>query len=108
MTGTAKGMWTLTAFAGIACILAAVNVFLSSANRSLQIEANQRQQFINQTGQLSALNNQIINALAGAAAQSNDEDIRAMLASQGIAFTLNPAPGAPAPAAGAPAAAKQP
>lgn len=106
MTGTAKAMWALTALAVIACLLAAINVFLSSANRSLQIEANQRQQFINQTGQLSALNNQIINALANAAAQSNDEDIRAMLAAQGITYTLNQPPAAAAP--GEPAAGQKP
>lgn len=95
---SAKAMWALTALAAVACVLAALNIFLSSANRGLQIEANQRQQFINQTTQLSALNTQIINALAAAAAQTNDEAIRAMLAAQGITYTVNPTPGAAAPA----------
>ena len=69
----------------------AANVGLSLNNRAAQAEVNQRQQFINETVQLARLNNQIVQALANLAVQTNDESIRRLLAAQGITITTQPA-----------------
>ena len=72
----------VTAIALIGSILVLVNVSFHRANRTLQADVAQRQQFINQSIQLARLNNEIIQALARLSAETNDESIRRLLADQ--------------------------
>ena len=80
----------VTAIALIGSILVLVNVSIHRANRTLQADVAQRQQFINQSIQLSRLNNEFIKALAQLSAETDDESIRQLLADQGVTFTVNP------------------
>ncbi len=81
---------SVTALALIGSILVLVNVSIHRANRALQADVAQRQQFINQTIQLGRLNNEFIKALAQLSAETDDESIRQLLADQGVTFTVNP------------------
>ncbi len=98
--------WFRGVLAGVAAlglVFVVINIFLFLGNRTIQGEVNDRQQFINQSIQLDRLNRELIAALANLAARSNDDQVRNLLASQGITFTLNQPTGA-SPAASAPAA----
>jgi hypothetical protein len=83
-------------------ILLAVNVFLVESNQTVQAEVNQRQQFINQTIQLSRVNEVLVRMLANAAVSANDDKLRDLLAQQGITVTVTP--GGAATTGGAPQA----
>lgn len=74
----------LTVCGAAALLLVAANVGLSLNNRQAQAEVNSRQQYINQTVQLSRLNNEIVQALANLSVQTNDDSIRTLLAEHGI------------------------
>ncbi len=98
--------WFRGALSGIAVLSLAfviVNIFLFLGNRTIQGDVNDRQQFINQSIQFDRLNRELIAALANLAARHKDDQIRNLLAPQGITFTLNQPTGA-APAPSAPAA----
>ena len=80
----------VTAIAVLGSILVLVNVSIHRAKRTLQADVAQRQQFINQSIQLSRLNNEFIKALAQLSAETEDESIRQLLADEGVTFTVNP------------------
>jgi hypothetical protein len=82
--------WTLNSLAILALALWVVNVWLANGIQGLQAEANGNQQRLNQTDQIGRLSNQLAQALATASAQTNDEQIRALLADNGITFTFTP------------------
>ncbi|MGO8918765.1 MAG: hypothetical protein ACLQJR_22930 [Stellaceae bacterium] len=82
--------WTSSALAALAAALVAATVFLSSRNQELQADVNQRQQFIDQSVQLSRLNANLIRALANAAVANRDDKLREILAEVGVTFTVNP------------------
>jgi hypothetical protein len=94
----------LSGIAALGLVLVIVNVFLFLGNRTIQGDLNDRQQFINQSIQLDRLNRELIAALANLAARNNDDQVRSLLASHGITFTMNQPTGA-GPAAGGGAAA---
>ena len=81
--------WVLSGIAVLGLVFVVVNIFLFLGNRTIQGEVNDRQQFINQTLQLDRLNRELIAALANLAARNNDDQIRNLLASHGITFTVN-------------------
>jgi type II secretory pathway component PulM len=85
------------ALSGITLILVVVYLVLIEQNRAIQAEANQRQQFINQSLQFSRVNDALVHALAAAAVNGKDDKLRALLAQNGIA--IDPKTGAPVPAA---------
>jgi len=86
--------------AAVLCVLVASNISRYSDNRALQAEVASRQQFINQSIQLSRFNTQFIQLLARTAAQTNDAAIKQLLADHGITYTVtSPANGAQAAAA---------
>jgi type VI protein secretion system component VasK len=85
---------SVTLIAALAFALVCVNLTVHSANRDRQAEVAQRQQFINESVQLSRVNTQFIQALAQLSAQTNDESIRRLLAEHGITFTVNAPTGA--------------
>ena len=86
----------LTICGALALLLVAANVGLSLNNRVAQDEVNTRQQYINQTVQVSRLNNEIAEALATLSAQTGDDSIRKLLAENGITFSAEADP-EPAP-----------
>lgn len=91
---------TLTALAAACLMLTGANMALSSGNRALQGDINQRQQYVQQSAQLEGLYREIVRGLAELGARHNDRDVRAMLQRHGITYTVNP----PAASANAPAA----
>ena len=94
--------WVLSGIAVLGLAFVVINIFLFLGNRTIQGEVNDRQQFINQSLQLDRLNRELIAALANLAARNNDDQIRNMLASHGISFTVNqPTSAGPAASGGA-------
>ena len=90
--------WALTGIAGLSLVLVVVNGALFLVNRTLQNEINTRQQLINQAVQLERLGQELVNALAGLALRNNDQQIRQLLAEQGITLTPGSGPAGPAQA----------
>ena len=76
----------LTPIAGLLFLLVLLNVLLSLGNQFLRVEVNERQQFITQTIQLEGLHREIVTVLASIAVKENDEQLKTLLASQGIGF----------------------
>ncbi|PYN73163.1 MAG: hypothetical protein DMD96_33075 [Candidatus Rokuibacteriota bacterium] len=104
MTGRGDIWATLAGAAAI--ILFVVNVVLVERNRSLQGEINLRQQFIQQSVQLEALNRDLISAIANLSVRNKDEQLKTILTQQGITFNVAPSlPGPTAPSATRPASA---
>jgi len=100
----------LVALSGITLILVVAYIILEQDNRSVQAEVNRRQQFINQSIQLSRVNEALIRALTAAA--NTDEKLRDLLAQNGVtgksateapASSEAPTEKEPAPASPAPA-----
>ena len=91
MPSLIKRIGLLTPLAALMLILVAVNVLLTLGNQSLREAVNERQQFISQGLQLEALNREILTALATTALKTNDEQLKSLLASQGISLPANPA-----------------
>ncbi len=81
--------WLLTALGGAAFVVALLNIYLFQDSRSLREEISQRQQYINQTIQLSRLNNELIKSLAQLAVTNQDKQISDLLTSHGIVVTVN-------------------
>jgi hypothetical protein len=92
------GFWTATALASLAVLLVFVDGWLVTSNGAIRATVNSRQQYINQTVQLSRLNQELINDLGGLALRNNTA-IRQLLAESGITV-VSPAAGQAAPAAG--------
>jgi type II secretory pathway component PulM len=93
----------ILALSGITLVLVVVYLFLVQANRSVQAEVNQRQQFINQSIEFNRINNALIQALAATAVNDNDDKLRDLLTQNGI--TINPTTGKPFEKAAPPASA---
>ena len=93
------GFWAATALASLAVLLVIIDGWLVTSNAGLRTEVNGRQQFINQSVQLSRLNQELVNELGGFATRNNTA-IRQLLAESGITVVGQaPAPGQTAPAA---------
>ena len=90
--------WAVTGIAGLSLVLVVVNGALFLTNRTIQNEINTRQQLINQAVQLERLGQELVNALAGLALRNNDEQLRQLLADQGITLTPGSGPAGPAQA----------
>lgn len=87
-----KGKILLTVLAVLILVLVLVNILLSFGNQSLRAEVNERQQFIAQSIQLEGLHREIVTALVTVALKSNDDQLKNLLASQGLSFSANPGP----------------
>jgi hypothetical protein len=87
-----KGKGILTALAVLMIVLVLVNIVLSLGNQSLRAEVNERQQFLAQSMQLEGLHREIITVLATVALKTNNDQLKSLLASQGINFGQPPAP----------------
>ena len=87
-----KGKRVLTGLAVLMLVLVLVNILLSLGNQSLRAEVNQRQQFLAQSMQLEGLHREIITVLATVALKTNNDQLKSLLASQGINFGQPPPP----------------
>jgi hypothetical protein len=85
--------WTLVALSGGALVLVLLNSWLIENNRSVQAEVNQRQEFINQSVEISKIHETLVRSLAQAAVDKNDDRLRDLLASQGITIDANSSAG---------------
>lgn len=75
--------------AGIGLALIITNIVLISSNRSEQQQINARQQYINQSAQLSRLNEEIIKSIALLSVKYEDAKLKGLLDAHGINFTVN-------------------
>lgn len=80
---------TLTGAGAVALLLVVTNGALFAANKSMQSEINARQAAVQQTAQLQVLQTEIAKALAELAIKSDDQQVLAMLATNGITVTKN-------------------
>ena len=85
-----KRIGFLTPLAGLILLLVLVNLLLSLGNQFLRLQVTERQQFITQSIQLEGLHREIVTALASVAVKNNDEQLKSLLASQGISIVGNP------------------
>jgi len=92
--------WAVSVLAAVALVLAVANMLIFGQNRDLQVEINSQAQYIQQSVQLEGLYREIVKALADLSVRNQDQDLKNLLAAQGISVTLN-APAAPAPPPGA-------
>ncbi len=91
--------WMTVGLSALAGALVVVYIFLVQDNRKAQADVNRRQQFINQSIQLGRINEALIRALATAAVSNKDDNLRNLLADNGI--TIN-ASGEPVPSVSGP------
>jgi hypothetical protein len=87
-----KGKIPLTVLAVLVLVLVLVNILLSLGNQSVRAEVNERQQFLAQGMQLEGLHREIITVLATVALKTNNDQLKSLLASQGINFGQPPPP----------------
>jgi len=87
-----KGKRVLTGLAVLMVVLVLVNILMSLGNQSLRAEVNERQQFLAQSMQLEGLHREIITVLATVALKTNNDQLKSLLASQGINFGQPPPP----------------
>lgn len=80
----------LTALAAVALVLVLANMVLFTQNRQAQVEVASRAQFIQQVAQLEPLYREIVKALADLSVRNNDDQLRDVLARQGISIAQNP------------------
>jgi len=86
-----KGQFmVLMGLSALVCTLVVANIVLFKGNRDAQNEFSTRTQYIQQTVQLEPIYQGVIRSLAELAAKHNDAQIRQLLASQGISFSVNP------------------
>jgi hypothetical protein len=83
----------LTVLSALALVLALTDIVMFNTNQKSQNEFSGRTQYIQQSLQLEPIYQGIIRSLAELSAKSNDEQIKNLLASQGINFTVNAAQG---------------
>lgn len=80
--------WMLNLLAALCLALAVGNAVLAGAVRAKQADTQTRQAFIAESVQLSRLNQELIQTLANLAASTDDAAIKALLASQGISYSV--------------------
>lgn len=89
-----KGKGVLTGLAVLLLLLVLVNILISLGNQSLRAEVSERQQFLAQSMQLEGLHREIITVLATVALKTNNDQLKGLLASQGINLGQPPPPAA--------------
>ncbi len=87
----------LHAIAWLVLALVVANIVLSQKNRALALENGRQQQFVQSTVPLDALNKEIVKALVELSLKNQDEQLRSLLASNGITFNFTPAASPSAP-----------
>lgn len=80
----------------LAVLLAVFNGVLFSTNQAAQAELRQKQDFLQQTGQLEGIYNNIATSLAQLAVRDNDRVVIDMLGGLGLSVAPQPVGSAPA------------
>ncbi len=76
--------WGSVVLGALALLLLVTNVCMINGNRAMQDELGQRQAAISNSSSLSQLNQGLVQALAQAAVDAHDQEIRELLTAQGI------------------------
>jgi hypothetical protein len=97
INGNVAAYWASVALGALTIVLVVANFFVLSSNQSIQAEANQRQQFINQSAQLKRVDDLLIRAIAQASVNAKDDKLRDLLAQQGVTLTAPTSEPASAP-----------
>ena len=92
MTGLSRDRLGLAATlsGGVALILAVVSVVQTGTNQDLQATASAHQAQLQKAQTLVTVDTNLVQLLAKAAADSNDSDIRGLLARNGVTFRARP------------------
>ena len=96
INGNVAAYWASVALGALTIVLVVANFFVVSSNQSIQAEANQRQQFINQSVQLKRVDDLLIRAIAQASVNAKDDKLRDLLAQQGVTMKAPTSEAAPA------------
>jgi hypothetical protein len=80
--------WVVFVVASATGLLAIINFRLQNENVDLSEQIGERQTVISLSTRLGRINQGLIEGLANVAAQTNDEQIKAMLARNGITYSL--------------------
>jgi hypothetical protein len=93
----AKTPWLrlLDVLAILSLPLVGVNIYLVHINQGLQREVSDRQQFIAQSVQIQQVTRDLASLLANLAVKNNDEQIRQLLTSHGVTFSVTPSSNQP-------------
>ncbi len=97
INGNVAAYWASVALGALTIVLVVANFFVMSSNQSIQAEANQRQQFINQSVQLKRVDDLLIRAIAQASVNAKDDKLRDLLAQQGVTMKAPTSEAAPVP-----------
>lgn len=81
--------WFIVYASFIVLVVAVYNSYVRIATSTKRVEGVSYNQTIADGVKIRQINNQLINALAKISAQSNDQDIKAVLESEGVTFTVN-------------------
>jgi hypothetical protein len=94
---TKSELWSrlIGLLAFITLILVVINMYLFTGNLTRQREVTERQQFIAQSLQMQGLAREIVAAVANLAVKNNDDQLKVLLTSHGITFSVNQPPGTP-------------
>ncbi len=76
--------WKIMVFAGLALLLSLSNMILIRGNQSIQDQVNQRQSVINTAANVTALNQQLSQALYDMSLKDNDPRPKELLTSLGF------------------------
>lgn len=87
--------WILTATGGLAIALALSNMMIFQSNRKLQDEAASRAQYIQQSITMEGLYRDIVKALADRALATHDNQVRDLLAAEGLNLNFDQAADGP-------------
>ena len=82
----------LVVLAAAPLILTIVDFVLVQGNHSLRAEVDQRQHLINQSAQLTRVNQALVRQIAVAAVKSRDGKLRELLSQNGITINVSPTP----------------
>ncbi len=81
--------WFAIAASFLVLVVNVYNSFTLSSTRVAKTESLEYAKAINQGVTVRKLNNQLINALAKVSAETNDGEIKKILQSEGVTFTIN-------------------
>ena len=104
MVDDERGGWLFTAATWLAVasiVLVLVNGALALRGQGKQLEVNQRQQAINQSGQLARVSQLLVETVAKSAVANKDDTLTQLLERHGVTINVKPqsaAPSTPAPA----------
>jgi hypothetical protein len=79
--------WVFCALGVLSLVLVAANLGLQEANRAAQASVSARAQYLQQTGAVRDLYQEIAKALAELALRNHDEAVESMLAGEGLHIT---------------------